>query len=179
MSDTTHQQEKEGFHERILRLIQSEGDPSIGIVDFTAQYAKAFYDLNHAWISEIYEVEPEDEKILSDPEVYYLEDGGAILIVLYKDEPVGTCALKRRGEDVVEMSKMTVAKRMRGKRIGELLCKAILIKAREIGAKKVVLYSNRKGSAAGVRLYLKLGFVEVPLVEREYKRADIKMELDL
>jgi GNAT superfamily N-acetyltransferase len=179
MDETEYQLQKESFYDRYLRLNQTEIDSAIRIVDYTPEYAKAFYDLNHAWISETYEVEPEDEKILSDPAGYYLNDGGAILIVLYNDEPVGTCALKRRGPDVVEMSKMTVSKAMRGKKIGNLLGNAILVKAKEIGAKKVILNSNRKGSAAGVSLYLKLGFVEVPIVEREYKRADIKMELDL
>jgi len=99
--------------------------------------------------------------------------------VLYRDEPVGTCALKWSGEGVVEMSKMTVSKKMRGKKIGDLLGIAIIKKAREIGAEKVILYSNKKGSAAGINLYRKLGFVEVPLVGADYKRADIKMELDL
>lgn len=179
MDETEYQLRKEGFFDRYQRLVQEETDSEIRIVNYSAAYAKAFYELNYAWISETYEVEPEDEKVLSDPEKYYLNDGGAILIVLYRDEPVGTCALKWSGEGVVEMSKMTVSKKMRGKKIGDLLGNAIIKKAREIGAKKVILYSNKKGSAAGINLYRKLGFVEVPLVGADYKRADIKMELDL
>lgn len=170
---------KEGFSEHDERLKREETGAAIRIVDYTPEYAKAFYDLNYAWISDTYEVEPEDEKILSDPEKYYLADGGAILVVLYQDTPIGTCALKRREDGVVEMSKMTIAKSMRGMKIGEMLGKAILEKARKIGARKVILNSNKKGSAAGINLYMKLGFVEVPMIGREYKRADIKMELDL
>ena len=101
-----------------------------------------------------------------------------------KDERKRLIKLTPKTEKLIERmepvwSKMTVSKTMRGKKIGRLLGNAILLKAREIGAKKVILNSNRKGSAAGVSLYLKLGFVEVPILEREYKRADIKMELDL
>lgn len=179
MDETEYQLKKEGFFDRYQRMSKEETDSAIQVVDYKQEYAQAFYDLNYAWISETYEVEPEDEKVLSDPEKYYLKDGGAILIVLFHDEPVGTCALKWSGTDIVEMSKMTVSKKMRGLKIGDLLGKAIIKKASETGAKKVILYSNRKGSAAGINLYRKLGFVEVPLVGADYKRADIKMQLDL
>jgi len=179
MDEAEYQLKKEGFFERYQRLAQQETESEVRIVEYNPTHARAFYDLNYAWISETYEVEPEDEKVLSDPEKYYLKDGGAILVVLYQDHPVGTCALKRSGEGIVEMSKMTVSKNMRGKKIGDLLGNAIIKKAREIGAKKVILYSNKKGSAAGINLYRKLGFIEVPLIGADYKRADIKMELDL
>ena len=179
MDETEYQLKKEGFFDRFQRMSQEETDSEIRIVDYKPEYAQAFYDLNYAWISETYEVEPEDKKVLSDPEKYYLKDGGAILIVLYQDEPVGTCALKWSGEGIVEMSKMTVSKKKRGKKIGDLLGNAIIKKAAEMGAEKVILYSNKKGSAAGINLYRKLGFVEVPLVGADYKRADIKMELNL
>lgn len=178
MDETESQLNKEGVLDRDKAMGPEETNAAIRIVDYQADYAKAFYDLNYAWISETYEVEPEDKKTLSDPETYYLKDGGAILIALYGGEPVGTCALKRNG-DVVEMSKMTVSKSTRGKKIGELLGNAVIAKARELGASKVILYSNRKGSAAGINLYKKLGFEEVPLTGHNFKRADIKMELNL
>jgi GNAT superfamily N-acetyltransferase len=178
MDETEYQLKKEGFFERYKRMEMEETSAAIRIVDYKPEHAKAFYDLNYAWISDTYEVEPEDEKTLSDPETYYLKDGGAILIALYGEEPIGTCALKRNG-DVVEMSKMTVSSSMRGKKIGDLLGNAVLEKARELGARKVILYSNRKGSAAGINLYKKLGFEEVPLTGHNFKRADIKMELEL
>ncbi|WP_221393833.1 helix-turn-helix domain-containing GNAT family N-acetyltransferase [Dyadobacter sp. NIV53] len=179
MDETEYQLKKEGFLDRYQRLNKEETDSAIMVVDYEPAYAQAFYDMNYAWISETYEVEPEDEKVLSDPEKYYLKDGGAILMVLYDGEPVGTCALKLTGEGIFEMSKMTVSKKMRGKKIGELLGNAIIKKAAELGANKVILYSNKKGSAAGINLYRKLGFIEVPLIGADYKRADIKMELDL
>ncbi|MCF2500603.1 GNAT family N-acetyltransferase [Dyadobacter chenhuakuii] len=156
-----------------------DANSAIKIIDYNPAHAKAFYDLNYAWISEAYEVEPEDEKVLDDPENYYLKDGGAILIALYQNEVVGTCALKQGESGTLEMSKMTVSKEMRGKKIGDLLGNAIIEKARDLGAQKIILYSNKKGSAAGINLYRKLGFVEVPLTGHNFKRADIKMELAL
>ena len=167
------------MNEAQYQLENEETTSAIQIVDYTKEHAKVFYDLNYAWISDAYEVEPEDEKVLEDPEKYYLKDGGAILMALYQNEPVGTCALKWGDPGVVEMSKMTVSKEMRGKKIGDLLGNAVIEKARKLGAQKIILYSNRKGSAAGINLYKKLGFVEVPLTGHNFKRADIKMELVL
>ncbi|SKB93076.1 bifunctional helix-turn-helix transcriptional regulator/GNAT family N-acetyltransferase [Dyadobacter psychrophilus] len=179
MDETEYQLRKEGFFDRYQRLSQEETTFAVQIIDYTPEHAKAFYDLNYAWISDAYEVEPEDEKVLEDPEKYYLKDGGAILMALYQGEPVGTCALKQGAPGVVEMSKMTVSKEMRGKKIGDLLGNAVIEKARQLGAKKIILYSNKKGSAAGINLYKKLGFVEVELTGHNFKRADIKMELEL
>lgn len=152
---------------------------TIEIVDYAPEYAKAWHDLNLAWISEIYVVEPEDRSVLTDPDTHILKPGGAIIIALYNGEPVGTCALKRITTDLVEMCKMTVASHMRGKNIGRMLGEAIIEKASQIGASTIELYSNRAGSALAINMYKKLGFVEVPLSGAVYERADIKMQLML
>lgn len=151
----------------------------IQIVDYKSEYAKAFHDLNLAWISDAFEVEEEDKIVLADPQKHLLDNGGAIIIALYNGEAVGTCALKRVTEDLVEMCKMTVSKNMRGKHIGWMLGEAIIEKASQIGASTIELYSNRKGSELAIEMYKKLGFVEIPLTSKAYQRADIKMQLML
>jgi GNAT superfamily N-acetyltransferase len=151
----------------------------IEIVDYTPAYAKAFHDLNLDWISAAFEVEKEDREVLTDPQKYIIDPGGAIIIALYNGEPVGTCALKRVNEDLVEMCKMTVARNMRGKKIGWMLGEAIIEKANQIGASTIELYSNRKGSEVAIEMYHKLGFVEIPLTGAAYQRADIKMQMML
>jgi GNAT superfamily N-acetyltransferase len=152
---------------------------NIEIVDYSPAHARAFQELNHAWISDNFEEEDDDRAVLSDPQKYILDNGGAILIALYDGTPVGTCALKRVNQELVEMCKMTVAKNMRGKNIGRKLGEAIIEKANQIGASTIELYSNRKGSELAIELYRKLGFVEIPLTEAAYARADIKMQLML
>lgn len=151
----------------------------IEIVDYGPEHARAWHDLNLAWISEIYIVEDEDRAVLTDPQKYLLDTGGAIIIALYDGEPVGTCALRRVNTELVEMCKMTVAKQMRGKNLGRMLGEAIIEKARQIGASTIELYSNRKGSELAIEMYKKLGFVEIPLTGAVYARADIKMQLML
>ncbi|MBL7698744.1 MAG: GNAT family N-acetyltransferase [Chitinophagaceae bacterium] len=152
----------------------------IEIVDYKPEYAKAWHDLNLAWISEIFVVEEEDRAVLTDPQKYLLDNGGAIIIALLNGEPVGTCALRRINADLVEMCKMTVAKFVRGKNIGRMLGEAIIEKASQIGASTIELYSNRKGSEVAIEMYKKLGFVEIPMTGAAvYARADIKMRLML
>jgi len=179
LDETEYQLSKEGFFNRYQQLAKQETTDAIQIIDYQPQFAQAFYDLNFAWISAAYEVEEEDIKILSHPDKYILKKGGHIILAMYNGEPVGTCALIKTDPGIYEMSKMTVAASMRGKNAGLKLGQAIIEKAKNVGAKKIQLFSNKKGSAIAIQLYKKLGFIEIPLEGQAYKRADIKMEITL
>ena len=160
-------------------MAQHYSNPTaIQIVDFNPFYAKAFYDLNHEWISKYFVMEDADNKSLSDPQGYIINKGGLILIALFNGEPVGTCALINDGDGVYELAKMAVAPKMQGMKIGKMLGEAVLDRARRVGANKVYLVSNRRLETA-LNLYKRLGFVEVPMPPSIYERADIKMELDV
>jgi GNAT superfamily N-acetyltransferase len=76
---------------------------------------------------------------------------------------------------VYEFTKMAVDDAYQGKKIGQLLSEAAIIKARELNAEKIILYSNTV-LAPAIALYKKLGFIEIPL-DGPYKRSNIKMEL--
>lgn len=151
---------------------------SIQIVDYNPFYAQAFYDLNHEWISKYFVMEEADQKSLGDPQHYIINQGGHILIALFHGEPVGAVALLKEEEGIYEMSKMAVTQRAQGLRIGRLLGERLLERARKLGARKIFLLSNRRLTTA-LSLYTRLGFVEVPMQQSIYERADIKMELDL
>jgi GNAT superfamily N-acetyltransferase len=148
----------------------------LSIIEFEMQHQKTFRDLNIAWITKSFVVEESDEMVLSDPQTHILAPGGVILLAKYKDEIVGTCALTNEGHGIYELTKMAVDENLRGLKIGYHLGIATLEKAKLTGAKKVILHSNRKGSAIAIQLYHKLGFVEIPLGNAPWKRADIKME---
>ena len=77
-----------------------------------------------------------------------------------------------------EFTKMAVSASYRRKGIAEALSTAALQKAKELGASKVFLYSNTKLQPA-LKLYQKVGFMEVPIEDEVYKRTDIKMEIEL
>jgi putative acetyltransferase len=150
----------------------------VRIVPYTPAHRDAFRDLNLEWIATHFEVEPEDRKVLGDPEVHVLAPGGAILMVLDGTEPIGTGALIPTGEHEFELAKMAVTPRARGRGIGRRLCAALVEQARAMGAHRVELVSHRS-LAPAIALYRSLGFREIPLGTVAYRRADIRMELPL
>jgi ribosomal protein S18 acetylase RimI-like enzyme len=73
---------------------------------------------------------------------------------------------------------MAVDEQFRRKGIAEALSYASFEKARELGADKVILYSNSQLTGA-IKLYEKLGFRHLPVGIVEYKRSDVKMEISV
>jgi len=150
----------------------------VQIVDFEPQYREAFRALNVEWISTYFEMEEMDYKAVDNPEEYILNKGGKIFVALYRNEPVGVCALiKMKDSDYdFEMAKMAVSPKAQGKNIGFLLGQAIVNSARELGAGKIYLESNTILKPA-INLYYKLGFQKVYGLKTPYKRCNIQMEL--
>lgn len=151
----------------------------IRIIDWQPAYQSAWKDLNIAWISRDYEVEQIDLDTLNDPEKYFINDGGAVLLAQRESdgEILGTVALQPFGKGVLELAKMTVSENARGLKIGELLGLAALERARELSAKRVFLLSNASKAYQAINLYFKLGFRCVALESKEFKRANIQMEI--
>ena len=115
---------------------------------------------------------------MEHPHEAILAKGGAILMATYNGAVAGTAALIKVNNDEYELAKMAVDEAFQRKGIGEALSYAAFQKAKERGAKKVSLYSQTS-LAPAINLYRKLGFVEVPLGNHLYKRANIKMEIAL
>jgi ribosomal protein S18 acetylase RimI-like enzyme len=150
----------------------------IEIVAYQPAFQPSFERLNKAWLTEYFTVEPIDSYVLEQPEEAILKDGGAILFAKYKDEIIGTVALKVIEPDVYEMTKMAVDKNYQGIGAGKKLCDAAIQQAKELKAKRLLLYSTRVLETA-IAIYRKLGWVEIPLEPGVYKRANIKMEYPL
>jgi ribosomal protein S18 acetylase RimI-like enzyme len=147
------------------------------IVEYLPEHRQRFKEINEQWITRSYVMEEEDIKTVEDPEGYVLKGGGRIFIALYKGFPVGTCAYLNLGDDTYEMIKMAVDENYRGLKIGNRIGTESIKRIKGLGARKIILFSNTKNSAAAIQLYRKLGFFEVPLGTSEFIRADIRMEL--
>lgn len=149
-----------------------------GHFNWISKYRSVFKALNEEWISKYFEMEEADYKALDNPEEYILDKGGKILVALYRDEPLGVCALIKMNDPEYdyEMSKMAVSPKAQGKNLGGLLGEAIVKTARELGASKIFLESNTILKPA-INLYYKLGFKKVSGRPTPYKRANIQMEL--
>lgn len=151
---------------------------AVRIVDYEPRHRDHFRALNLAWITEYFAVEEPDRWQLDDPESHILRNGGHIFMAESDGEVLGTCALIREWDGSFELAKMAVAPSARGRGVGRALAEAAIAKARTLGASRVELLSNTVLEPA-IRLYRSLGFVEVPLPATDYRRANIKMALEL
>jgi GNAT superfamily N-acetyltransferase len=150
----------------------------IHILPYSPELKPYFKSINTAWVEELFSLEPFDLAQFEDPEKVIINSGGTIIFAKLREEIVGTVALYKTGEDTFELIKMGVSKAAQGKGVGMVLGKSILEKAKELGAKKLVLYSNSKLKPA-IHIYQKLGFKQVYLEEGKYLRCDVKMEIEI
>ncbi len=150
----------------------------ITIVDYRPEHQPYFEKFNRAWIEAWFEMEPVDEWVLTNPDKAILETGGAILMALYNGEVAGTVGLRKVDDETYEFTKMAVDEHFRRKGIAEAISYASFIKAKELGAQQVILYSNTKNAGA-IRLYEKIGFRHLKVEPGVYKRANVKMTIDI
>ena len=152
---------------------------TVDIRDFVADDAAAFRSLNEEWIRAYFSIEAPDIEVLGDPEGAILRPGGRILMAVAGAQPVGCCALLAEGDRVYELAKMAVAPAWRGRGLGRRLLRQVLATAREMGARRVWLGSNRR-LADALHLYESIGFRACPPPHASpYSRADVFMEMDL
>ena len=147
------------------------------IRDFKPEDKTFFEHFNRQWIEEFFTMEPVDHDVLTDPEKHILSKGGTILMACDGGKPAGTVALKYVAPGVFEFTKMAVDIPYRGKNIGKALCLGAIERARLLGAKRIILYSNTV-LAPAIALYRSVGFKELP-VDGPYKRSNIKMVLEI
>ncbi len=150
----------------------------IKIVDYRPGHQSYFEKLNRAWIEKLFTMEPVDEFVLTHPEEAILKNGGAILMAEYKGAVAGTVGLRKVDSFTYEFTKMAVDENFRRLGIAEAICYASFKKAKQLGAKQVILYSNTLNAGA-IKLYEKAGFQHVPVEPGVYKRANVKMVIDI
>lgn len=150
----------------------------VEIIPFSIELKEPIKTLNFEWLQKYFKVEPKDEKVLSDPQGEIIDKGGMIFYAQYNNIIVGTISLLKIDDSTFELSKMAVSDGNQGLGIGRKLIEHCLNVAKEKGIQKLILYSNRKLLPA-IHLYERYGFIEIPVEEGVYERADIKMEKKL
>jgi ribosomal protein S18 acetylase RimI-like enzyme len=158
---------------------EPRSDAGLAIREFSDDLARAFHDINTQWIAAMYQVEETDRDVLENPRARIIDPGGAILFVEAQGLGiVGACALRKTGDGAFELTKMGVLESARGRKAGEFLLKAVIDRAKTLGAQTLYLLSNKK-SAAAIHLYEKLGFVHDGEIMAEfgarYERCDVAM----
>ena len=155
---------------------------AVEIIAFEDQYSKDFYEINKQWISSMFEMEPIDEKILSNPQELIIDKGGYIWLAHHKQKGiVGTIALKKDGDNLWELTKMGVYESVRGLKVGEQLLHVVIDFVREKNMNCFLLTNS--ACKAAIHLYEKNGFIHDPKVleeaDCEYVRCDVSMRLPL
>jgi len=159
-----------------LRMISN-----VDIVNYSLPLKAYFKDLNYQWLKKYFKVEKKDEEILSNPEKYILEKGGFILFSRVDGYVCGTVAIVKHKNGEFELTKMSVNEKYQGRQIGKKLATEAINRAKKLGARKIFLETSHDLTEA-VRLYKKLGFVEVSFennTKSKYERPTFKMELQI
>jgi N-acetylglutamate synthase-like GNAT family acetyltransferase len=143
------------------------------------ELARAFHDINTAWISAMFQLEEIDRQVLGDPRTHIIDKGGSIWFAETDDHGIiGTCALMPVAPGVVELTKMGVREEVRGRKAGEYLLCAVLQQARSQPVDTLYLLTNSACQAA-IHLYEKHGFQHDADIKRtfgcEYSRCDVAM----
>lgn len=150
----------------------------IKIIGYNPQYKNDFIRLNKAWLEEYFYVETHDLETFNNIEKDIIEKEGEIFFCLVNNEIAGTVAMIKVNSQLFELAKMAVDKKFQGMKLSNLLMKACIDFAKKNQAQKIFLLSNTK-LAPAISLYRKFNFIEVPIGETDYARADIQMELVL
>jgi DNA-binding MarR family transcriptional regulator/GNAT superfamily N-acetyltransferase len=172
---------KAGVYERVMRRVKSRQLQRVEIVDYKPRFKRYFKSLNLEWLQGYFTVEDEDKRLLSDPYGKIIKAGGSVLFARLDEKIIGTAALVKHDKRTFELTKMAVTRKARGHQAGRKLALAAIERAKEAGAKKLILLTSRKLTAA-CKLYNSLGFVEMPIPQpwaTLYLRESIAMSLDL
>ncbi|MDB5226951.1 MAG: family N-acetyltransferase [Bacteroidota bacterium] len=151
---------------------------SLEIIDYHPELREHFTALNIEWISTYFIVEPHDREQLEDPEEYILSKGGRIFFAEYENKIIGTVAMIKISDTTYELAKMAVSPAYRGLGAGLKLGEHVIAEAKKLGCTYLFLESNQKLTPA-LTLYKKLGFIEVPVGDTPYERANYKGEMYL
>ena len=150
----------------------------VNIIPYRSEHHEVFKQLNLEWLDHYNLTESHDLMVLDDPQGTILNRGGFIWMAEANGEIVGSAALMKEHEGVYELAKFAVTATWRGKGISRLLIEKCLEKAREIGVKKLTLFSNHQLQTA-IGLYEKYGFRHVAMHDSPFETADVRMELIL
>lgn len=150
----------------------------IEIIEYKPEFATAFRNLNLEWLDKYHLTESHDLMVLDDPQGTIIDRGGFIFLARSGDEIIGSAGLMKEHDGIFELAKMAVAPAFRGNGISKLLIGKCIAKARELQAKKLLLFSNSQLKTA-ILLYEKYGFKHVEVKDTPFLTADIKMELSL
>ncbi len=149
---STYERVNEGLEEAFLKEVQ--------IIGFDKEYLADFQSLNEDWLNTYLEVSAHDKQMLADPIKEIIRQNGEIFFMLYRGKAIGTYVLQNLGEGYCELSKVTIKKKYRGRKLGQRLMGHAVEEAIKLGCKGILLHTHHNLEEA-TQLYKKAGFNEI------------------
>ena len=115
-------------------------------------------------------------KDLEDVQDHYFQKGGTFLVVLNGEQVIGSGALRKLDEKIVELKRMWLLEEYHGQGIGYRVILELFDFAREKGYSLVRLQTSPEQIRA-LAFYRKVGFYKIPCYNDDLD--EISMELDL
>jgi putative acetyltransferase len=150
----------------------------VEIIGYDDKYASDFKKINLEWLVKYSLKEELDVFQLDNPRGRILDSGGVIYLARVGNEIVGSAALINEDNGVYELAKMAVRPAWQGRGISSLLLQKCLTKAKELGAKTLILFSHTSLTSA-IGLYQKYGFKHVDVTDSPFATANVKMVLEM
>ena len=141
------------------------------------KYHKQFKDISLDWLNKYDLYEKADADLLDNPNKY-LEKGSSIFLAHFNDKVVGTISLIPIDKYNYEILKLGVVDGYKGLGIGAKLMQVCIAICIEKKVKTITLESSSRLKSA-LKLYEKLGFKHIEIVDTHFESADVKMELKL
>lgn len=152
----------------------------IEIITYESKYQPDFKRLNLEWLDGYGLTESHDIAMLDDPEGMIINANGMIFLAKDGDAIIGSAGIVQdhHHKEDYELVKMFVSPAYRGKGLSKLLLDRCLQHARQLGARKMILFSSSKLQTA-LKLYEQYGFKHVDVTDSPFETADVRMELVL
>ncbi|PQJ81912.1 GNAT family N-acetyltransferase [Polaribacter glomeratus] len=147
------------------------------IKKYEDKYHEQFKKISLDWLHQHHLYEKGDDDLLDNPQKY-LDQGSFIFLAHFNTEVVGTISLVPVDTETFEILKLGVVDGFKGLGIGRKLMQICIDISIEKGIKRITLESSSKLESA-LKLYEKLGFNHIEVVDTHFESADVKMELKL
>jgi len=144
-------------YKRVTEKLNKDTNNEFAFIPYEEKYKKDFRQLNEEWLSAYLEITDHDQEILSDPIKKIIKNKGQIHLLLKGGKVIGTYALQKTGDHRCELSKFTISKDFRGRKLGERMLVHAIDQARNMKCKAIVLFTHHALREA-TQLYKKIGF---------------------
>tara|TARA_R110001592_G_scaffold141573_3_gene363194 strand:- start:2512 stop:2973 length:462 start_codon:yes stop_codon:yes gene_type:complete len=141
------------------------------------KYHQQFKKISLDWLHQHHLYEKADDDLLDNPNKY-LEKGSSIFLAHFNDKVVGTISLIPIDKYKYEILKLGVIEGYKGLGIGAKLMQVCIDICVEKKVKTITLESSSRLKNA-LKLYEKLGFKHIEVIDAHFESADVKMELKL